>query len=73
MNLDELAQPTTLDQNPSRLKIRNILRIIVTNAGDGTQIQLDGIREHIHTRKLQPGDSVKLDLIAPTTVRFIEG
>ena len=73
MNLEELAQPTMPGQKPKTMKNRNITMVIVANAGDGAQIQLDGIHEHVHALKLQPGDRVKLDLFAPTTVRLIEG
>ena len=73
MNLDELAQPPTLGQKPRILKLLNIATVIVTNAGDGAHIQLDGIREHVYAVNLQPGDRVRLDLIEPTAVRFIEG
>ena len=73
MNLNELAHLTLPSQKPRILKLQNIATVIVTNAGDGAQIQLDGVHEHIYALKLQPGDRAKLDLIVPTTVRVIEG
>ena len=73
MTLNELAHLTPPSQKPRIIKLQNIATVIVTNAGDGAQIQLDGVHEHLHALKLQPGDRVRLELIEPTAVRLIEG
>ena len=70
MNLEELAQPTMPGLKPKSLKMQNITKVTVTNAGDGAQVQLDGIHAQAHALKLQPGDRVHLDLIEPTIVRI---
>ena len=72
MNLEEFAQPTMPGQKPKSLKIQNITKVIVTNAGDGAQVQLDGIHARAHALKLQPGDRVLLSLIEPTIVHVTE-
>jgi len=70
MTLDELAQPSMPGLKPSSLKIQNITRVIITNVGDGAQVQLRGVHSQAHALKLQPGDRVHLDLIEPTIVRI---
>ena len=72
MNLDELAQPTMPGQKPNSLKIQNVTKIVVTNTGNGAQIQLHGARAQTHALKLQPGDRVLLSLIEPTIVHVTE-
>ena len=72
MNLEELAEPTMPGLKPKSLKIENVTKVTVTNAGNGAQIQLDGVHEHVHALKLQPGDRVILSLIEPTIVHITE-
>jgi hypothetical protein len=72
MNLEELVQPTMPGQKPKSLKIQNITKIVVTNTGNGSQVQLNGARAETHVLKLPPGDSVRLDLIEPTIVHITE-
>ena len=72
MNLEELAQPTMPGQKPKSLKIQNITKVIVTNAGDGSQVELHGAPAETHALKLQPGDRVLLSLIEPTIVHVTE-
>ena len=72
MNLDELAQPTMPGQKPKSLKMQNIMMVIVTNTGNGAEVQLRGPRAQTHVLKLPPGDRVQLDLIDPTIVHITE-
>ena len=72
MNLEELSQPTMPGQKPRSLKIQNITKVTVTNAGDGSQVELHGAPGETHALKLQPGDRVQLDLIEPTVVHITE-
>ena len=70
MNLDELAQPRMPGQKPQSLKIQNVTKIVVTNTGNGAEVQLHGARAQVHVLKLPPGDRVQLDLIEPTIVHI---
>jgi len=72
MNLEELAQPTMPGQKPKSLRIQNITKVIVTNTGNGAEVQLHGVRPQTHALKLQPGDRVLLSLIEPTIVHVTE-
>jgi hypothetical protein len=72
MHIEELAQPTMPGLKPRSLKIQNITKVTVTNTGNGAQVELHGPHAETHALKLQPGDSVRLDLIEPTIVHITE-
>jgi hypothetical protein len=72
MNLKELTQPVLPGQKPKSLKIRNVTKVIVTNMGNGVQVQLHGAGEQTYVAKVTPGNMLQLHLIEPKVVHIAE-